>query len=349
MAVAYAIWHHDKICRDKEFLYHEGIEMLLQICRFMASAGGWSPQYGDFGFYGVMGPDEFHMMVNHNCYTNVMGKKAFEFTLSVLAEMQHEAPELYQQTVAKTGLKPQEPEQWKEMAAKMRIPKDQRTGIYEQHAGYFDLPHVDLQHFPVEQIPIYTHWAYIKIFRHNMVKQPDVLNLMYFFSQEYSLDEKRANYEFYEARTIHESSLSPSLHAILAAELGKMDEAYTFFSYGARMDLDNYNRNTDQGLHVTSAAGVWASMIFGFGGMRTDGDVLIFQPTLPSQWISYRFRVRYQGAMIEVRVNREWVAFRVISGPPVTVRVYGEKYVLDAKNVMVKHQPVVLLPPTQRG
>ena len=340
MAVAYAIWHQDKICPDKAFLYNEGIEMLLQICRFMASAGGWSPVHGDFGFYGVMGPDEFHMMVNHNCYTNVTGKKAFEFTLSVLAEMQREAPDLYQQAIAKVGLKPQEPEQWKEMAAKMRIPKNERTGVYEQHAGYFDLPHVDLQHFPPEQIPIYKHWAYIKIFRHNMVKQPDVLNLMYFYSQDYTPEEKRVNYEFYEARTIHESSLSPSLHAILAAELGKLDEAYTFFAYGARMDLDNYNRNTDQGLHVTSAAGVWASMIFGFGGMRTDGDVLSFQPTLPDVWKAYRFRVRYQDALIEVRVNHERVEFQVISGPAVTVKVYGENHTLDAKVFMVKLHPV---------
>ena len=340
MAVAYAIWHQDKICPDKPFLYHEGIEMLLQICRFMASAGGWSPLNGDFGFYGVMGPDEFHMMVNHNCYTNVMGKKAFEFTLSVLDEMQRGSARLYQQAIAKTGLKPQEPEQWKEMAAKMRIPKDERTGIYEQHAGYFDLPHVDLQQFPPEQIPVYKHWAYIKIFRHNMVKQPDVLNLMYFYSQDYTLEEKRANYEFYEARTIHESSLSPSLHAILAAELGKLDEAYTFFSYGARMDLDNYNRNTDQGLHVTSAAGVWASMIFGFGGMRTDGDVLIFRPTLPDQWKSYRFRVCYQGAVIEVRVNSEQVEFQVISGPSVDIRVYGKSETLDAQGITSQLQPV---------
>jgi maltose phosphorylase len=339
MAVAYAIWHHDKICQDKEFLYHEGIEMLLQICRFLASAGGWSPIHGDFGFYGVMGPDEFHTMVNHNCYTNVTGKKAFEFTLSVLAEMQREAPEEYRQAITKIDLKPQEPELWKKMAEKMRIPKDELTGVYEQHAGYFDLPHVDLQHFPMEQIPLYKSWAYIKIFRHNIVKQPDVLNLMYFYSQDYSLEEKRANYEFYEARTIHESSLSPSLHAILAAELGKMEDAYTFFSYGARMDLDNYNRNTDQGLHVTSAAGVWASMIFGFGGMRTDGDVLGFRPTLPEAWKAYRFRVYYQGALIEVRVNRERVEFRVISGPSVTVDVYGKSYVLDTDGVSVKHQP----------
>jgi maltose phosphorylase len=283
-----------------------------------------------------MGPDEFHMMVNHNCYTNVTGKKAFEFTLSVLDEMQREAPSDYQRIIAQLGLKPQEPEQWKDMAAKMRIPKDERTGVYEQHAGYFDLPHVDLQRFPVEQIPIYKNWAYIKIFRHNIVKQPDVLNLMYFYSQDYTLEEKLANYEFYEARTIHESSLSPSLHAILAAELGKLEEAYTFFSYGARMDLDNYNRNTEQGLHVTSAAGVWASMIFGFGGMRTDGDVLSFDPSLPEAWKSYRFRVRYLGATIEVKVNRESVEFRVISGPSVTVKVYGENHLLDTKVTTVK-------------
>jgi maltose phosphorylase len=338
VAVAYAIWHHDKIFRDREFLYREGIEMLLQICRFLASAGGWSPVRGDFGFYGVMGPDEFHMMVNHNCYTNVMGKKTFEFTLDVLAGMQRDAPELHRQAVAKTGLKPQEPDQWKQMAAKMRIPKDERTGVYEQHDGYFDLPHVDLQHFPPEQIPIYQHWAYIKIFRHNIIKQPDVLNLMYFFSREYTREEKQANYEFYEARTIHESSLSPSMHAILAAELGKMDEAYTFFSYGARMDLDNYNRNTDQGLHATSAAGVWASMIFGFGGMRTDGDVLSFQPVIPPLWKSYRFRVCYSGAVLEARVNQAHVEFRVVSGPAVTIRVYGETLSIDAKGVAAKLQ-----------
>jgi maltose phosphorylase len=333
MAVAYAIWHHDKICRDKEFLYREGIEMLLQICRFLASAGGWSPVRGDFGFYGVMGPDEFHMMVNHNCYTNVMGKKTFEFTLNVLAEMRRNAPDLYQRAVEKTGLRPQEPDQWKTMAAKMRIPKDGQTGVYEQHDGYFDLPHVDLQRFPPEQIPIYQHWAYIKIFRHNIVKQPDVLNLMYFYSQDYSREEKQANYEFYEARTIHESSLSPSLHAILAAELGKLNEAHTFFSYGARMDLDNYNRNTEQGLHVTSAAGVWAGMVFGFGGMRTDGDMLSFQPVLPSAWKSYRFRIRFQGAVLETRVNRERVDFRLISGPAVMIRLYGKPCLLDTKGI----------------
>jgi maltose phosphorylase len=305
LAVAYAIWHHDAILRDKEFLYREGIEMLLQICRYLASAGGWSPSKGDFGFYGVMGPDEFHMMVNHNCYTNVIAKKTFEFTLAVLDELRSEAPELYRDAVAGTDLSPDEPGRWAEMAAKMRIPKDERTGILEQHAGYFDLPHVDLEH------------------------------LLYFYSRDYSLDEKRANYEFYEARTIHESSLSPSLHAILAVELEKLEDAYTFFSCGARMDLDNYNRNTDQGLHVTSAAGVWASMVFGYGGMRTDGDVLILEPVLPRQWRSYRFRVRYRGALLEVRVDADGVRVHAVDGGPVTVKVCGNDYEIDAEGVAV--------------
>jgi maltose phosphorylase len=338
LAVFYAIWHHEQICSDQEFLYGAGIEMLLQICRYLASVGGWSPQHGDFGFYGVMGPDEFHMMVNHNAYTNVLGKKAFEFTLDVLARMKKEAPDQYRSAIAKVGLKDGESEQWKKMAKKMRILKDKKTGLYEQHAGYFDLPHVDLQHFPEEQIPIYANWAYIKIFRHNMIKQPDVLNLMYFFSQDYTMAEKRTNYDYYEARTIHESSLSPSLHAILATELGKMEEAYAFFAYGARMDLDNYNRNTEQGLHVTSAAGVWASMIFGFGGLRTDGTVLIIQPTIPSKWKSYRFRIHYRNALLEVSVNQTEAAFRVVRGPAVAVNIYGKERTLDAKGVTVPLQ-----------
>jgi maltose phosphorylase len=338
LAVSYAIWHHDVILRDKDFLYREGIEMLLQICRYLASAGGWSPSKGDFGFYGVMGPDEFHMMVNHNCYTNLLGKKTFEYTLAVLDEMQTEAPELYRDALAKVELDPQEPGQWAAMAAKMRIPRDERTGILEQHAGYFDLPHVDLQHLPADQIPIYENWAYVKIFRYDMVKQPDTLMLMYFFSQDFTLEEKRANYEFYEARTIHESSLSPSLHAILAVELGKLDDAYTFFTYGARMDLDNYNRNTDQGLHVTSAAGVWASMVFGYGGMRTDGEILILQPALPAQWRSYRFRVHYRGALLEVRVDAETVRVQALEGGPVTVKVYGSDREIDSSGLVVAQQ-----------
>lgn len=337
-AIFYAIWHYDKVCKDKDFLYNEGIEMLLQMCRCMASWGGWSPKKGDFGFYGVMGPDEFHMMVNHNCYTNYLGKKMFNYTLEVLEEMKQNAPELYDLAVRKVQLSPKETAEWKRMADNMRILKDEETGIYEQHDGYFDLPHVDVKKIPMSQVPIYKHWAYIKIFRFNMIKQPDFLNLPYFFSQDFTMEEKKANYEFYEARTSHESSLSPSLHAILAAELGKLDEAYNFLAYAARLDLDNYNRNTEQGIHSSSAAGVWAGMVSGFGGLRTDGDLLIFNPTIPSKWNSYSFKLNYTGALIKVDVNQEYATFTIESGPDVKVMIYGEEIVINSNGIKIKLQ-----------
>jgi maltose phosphorylase len=323
-AIYYAIWHYDRICKDKDFLYREGIEMLLQMCRCMASAGGWSPVKGDFGFYGVMGPDEFHMMVNHNCYTNYLGKKMFNYTLEVLAEMEKAAPEARKRIVEKVGVKAEELAEWKRMADKMRIAKDEATGIYEQHAGYFDLPHVDVKSIPMTQVPIYKNWAYIRIFRMNMLKQPDFLNLPYFFSQDFTMEEKRKNYEFYEERTSHESSLSPSLHAILAAELGKSQEAYDFLAYASRLDLDNYNRNTEQGIHSSSAAGVWASMVSGFGGMRTDAERLLFNPSIPKQWKAFRFKVFYSGALLSVEVADGKARFKVVEGGDVAVSVYGK-------------------------
>ena len=338
LAIYYAIWHYDQVCKDKQFLYNEGIEMLLQMCRCMASWGGWSPKKGDFGFYGVMGPDEFHMMVNHNCYTNYMGKKMFHYTLEVLEEMKQNAPDLYERAVEKVQLSPEETANWKQMAEKMRILKDEETGIYEQHDGYFDLPHVDVKSIPMSQIPLYKHWAYIKIFRYNIIKQPDFLNLIYFFSQDFTMEEKKANYEFYEARTCHESSLSPSLHGILAAELGKLEEAYNFLAYAARLDLDNYNRNTEQGLHSTSAAGVWAGMVFGFGGLRTDGDLLMFNPTIPEEWQSYRFRISYAGSLLEVSVSQREAVLRVIEGEPVLLRVYGDLVKVTTDGVTIKCQ-----------
>lgn len=335
-AIYYAIWHYDQVCKDKQFLYNEGIEMLLQMCRCMASWGGWSPKKGDFGFYGVMGPDEFHMAVNHNCYTNYLGKKMFNYTLEVLDEMKQNAPDLYELAVKKVQLAPEEPAEWKRMADKMRILKDEETGIYEQHDGYFDLPHIDVKNIPMSQVPIYKHWAYIKIFRFNMVKQPDFLNLPYFFSQDFTMEEKKANYEFYEARTSHESSLSPSLHGILAAELGKLEEAYNFLAYAARLDLDNYNRNTEQGIHSSSAAGVWAGMVSGFGGLRTDDDLLILNPTIPAKWDSYSFKLNYGGTLIKVDVNKEVATFTTESGPDVKLKIYGQESLVNQNGIKIK-------------
>jgi len=337
-AVSYAVWLYNKLCDDKEFLFNQGIELLMQISRYYANRGEFSPLNGDFGLYGVMGPDEYHMNVNNNAYTNVMAKKTFEFTLDVIERMKKEAPDLLRKVSEKVGLREGETEDWRKKARLIRIPMNKETGLIEQHDGYFDLPEADVKNIPESQIPIYKHWAYVRIFRYNMIKQPDVLLLPFFFSTDYTPEQKRINYEFYEARCIHESSLSPSIHSILAAELGKKEEAYEFFKYMARLDLDNYNKNTDQGLHVTSMSGAWLNMVYGFGGLRTDGDVLIFKPSIPDNWNSFSFRLQYRGSLLQVNVNREEAEYRILSGPGMVIKVYDREYTVDSNGVKVRLQ-----------
>ncbi len=342
VAVAYAIWHYVTVCADRGFLYKEGIEMLLQISRFYAAHGEYSPLNGDFCLYGVMGPDEYHMNVNNNCYTNVMVKKMMEFTLTVVEEMKKAAPGQLAKVAAKVGLRKNELVEWRQKARKMRIPYDKKRDLYEQHDGYFDLPEVDVKNFPESQIPVYKNWPYLKIFRYNMIKQPDTLLLPLFFSNDYSIKTKRINYDYYEARTIHESSLSPGVHSILASELGKEKEAWEFFSYMARMDLDNYNRNTEQGLHVTSMSGAWLNMVYGWGGLRTDGKLLSFIPVIPRKWKAFSYRLRCRGSILEVSVGRKSTCFRVVSGDSVKIKVYGKVRTATAAGFEVPLQKLPL-------
>lgn len=340
LGIFFAIWLYTKHTKDFDFLYGEGIEMLLQICRFYASRGGWSPINGDFGFYGVMGPDEYKTLVNHNCYTNWMAKKLFNYTLDVVAEMERQAPEKLESLKKKAALQPSELIDWKRKADSMRILRDETTGVYEQHDGYFDLPEVDVKSIGPDQIPIYNHWAYERLFRVNMIKQADVLLLPVWFSHEWSFEEKKANFEFYEPRTIHESSFSPSIHAILAAELGKIDMAYQFFQLMARLDLDNYNCNTAQGLHITPKSGTWMCIVYGFAGMRTDLEILTFQPVIPEPWRSYRFRIVKRNAILEVNVDQKAATFKLISGEEVPIKVYGLDYIVNRDGIKIPLQPV---------
>lgn len=334
-AVAYGIWHYDKLCRDKDFLYNMGGEMLIQISRFFASRIDRDPVSGEYGFYGVMGPDEFHTFVNNNCYTNYLVKKVFLFTNSIIEKMKTEVPKQFEKLLERIKFDKSEQEAWKNMAQNMIIPYDSETGLYEQHDGYFSLPHLDINSIPVEQFPLYDSWCLVRIYRYDMIKQPDVLLFMLFFSSEFSRDIKLANYKYYEPRCIHESSLSPSVHSILASELELHNEAYDFFRFATRMDLDNYNRNSGQGLHITSIAAAWMNIVYGFGGMRSDGDSLVFNPSIPKQWNSYSFRVLYGNSLISMEINKDSIFARVASGTPVTLKIFESFYNIDDKGTKI--------------
>jgi maltose phosphorylase len=330
-AVAYGIWHYVNSTGDTAFLRSGGAQLLVQICRFLASRGQWSAK-GKFGYYAVMGPDEFQMMVNNNTYTNYMAKRTFEFALQVLSPLsQRDGAEGKGELVSQDELA-----KWRQMADEMFIPYDPETQLYEQHEGFFNLPHIEIDMIPVEDFPLYHHWSYDRIYRNDMIKQPDVLMFMLLYNQSFSLAEKRANYEYYEPRCIHESSLSPSVHSILAAELGKHQEAFDFFHFATRIDLDNYNRNTHEGIHTTSIAAAWMNIVYGFGGMRSDGELLSFNPSIPEHWKAYSFQVIYHSSVLRVEVAQGMARFSITEGEPVIVNICGQEMEVNRVGISIE-------------
>lgn len=338
-AVAYGFWHYENITEDEEFVFENGLSILIEVSRMLASRGDWNQDKTRYGFYGVMGPDEFQMMVNHNCYTNYLGKKTIEYTLAVLRRYFIKYPEEYEKIIKKHGLSEEEIEEFHNIAEHMYIPYQKETGIFEQHEGYFNLPHVDIDRIPIEEFPLYHHWTYDRIYRNDMLKQPDVLMMMLLYNNDFTREQLKSNYEYYEPRCIHESSLSPSVHSILASQLKKEEEAYKFFGFATRMDLDNYNRNTGEGLHTTSIAAAWMNIVYGFGGMRSDGKLLSFAPSLPKEWEAYTFKIHFKGDVLKFQVDEENIKISSKSGLGIRILVYGKPYILGQEEIVI---PVTL-------
>ena len=325
-AVAYAIWHYVKNTKDTEFLIHYGFEMLVEIARFFSSRGQYNHDMTKFGYYGVMGPDEFQMMVNHNAYTNLLAKTSMEYLIEVYETYQKNHK--VQEVMNKLSLKDSEIEVMRKKCQLMYLPYDEKTKIYEQHEGFHDLPHLDIHSIPVTDFPLYANWSYDRIYRNDMIKQPDVLMFMFLYSTQFDLETKKANYDYYEPKTIHESSLSPSIHSILASELGYKKEALDFFGFATRMDLDDYNRNAREGLHITSIAAAWVNIVYGFGGLRSDGEIIKLSPYCPESWTSYQFHLQLFGSNIQVYVDKENITLTLDKDLDEPIEIYREVYKL---------------------
>ncbi|MDF2908237.1 MAG: Kojibiose phosphorylase [Herbinix sp.] len=332
-AVAYGIKHFEAVTKEDEFVFTTGLPILIEISRMLASRGAWNADHTAYGYYGVMGPDEFQMMVNNNCYTNFMGKATLQYTLEVLDRLEAKDSNAYNKLIKEYQLSEAERSNWKVIVLNMYIPYDEKTMLFEQHEGYFTLPHIDVDQIPVEDFPLYHHWSYDRIYRNDMIKQPDVLMMMLLYNGLFTKEQLKRNYEFYEPRCIHESSLSPSVHSILASQLQKHDEAYKFFGFATRMDLDNYNRNTAEGLHTTSIAAAWMNIVYGFGGMRSDQKQLSFAPSIPEAWNAYSFRIHYRRDVIQVEINQTEACFYTLHGTPIEVIIYDQPVTLGHDKV----------------
>jgi maltose phosphorylase len=326
-AIAYAIMDYVNYTDDRKHLVEYGWEVLVGIARFWAQRVNWSKDKQKYVMLGVTGPNEYENNVNNNWYTNYIATWCLKYTLEVYEEIQKSYPAEAAAKITSTAFQKEEIDQFKHIIATMYFPHDESQGIYLQQDGFLDKVIAPVDAIASER-PINQKWSWDRILRSCYIKQADVLQGIYFFEDDFSKDELERNYNFYEPITVHESSLSPCVHSILAARLGKEDKSYEFYTRAARLDLDDYNNDTEDGCHITSMAGTWMSIIKGFGGMRLKNHSLHFDSFLPKQWNEFSFKINFRANQLNIAVKKSGVEITNLAGPSLTVFVHGEARVL---------------------
>jgi maltose phosphorylase len=326
-AIAFAIYNYIRYTGDAHYLNDYGLEVLVAIARFWAQRVNWSKDKSQYVMLGVTGPNEYENNVNNNWYTSTIATWCMEYALEALATVKASDAAKYAAILKKIRFKEvEESEQWQHIIDNMYYPVDEKLGVFLQQDGYLDKELILVKDLPAEDRPLNQKWSWDRILRSCYIKQADVLQGLYFLEHRYDIDNIRRNFDFYEPLTVHESSLSPCVHAILAAKLGDEARAYEFYLRTARLDLDDYNNDTEDGCHTTSMAGTWMSVVEGFGGMRVRDNQLQFHPFLPGKWASFSFKVGFRGSLLNVKVSKDGVQIINQSDKALSVKVFDKSY-----------------------
>jgi len=289
-AIAFAIYNYTRYTGDESYLKDYGIEVLIAIARFWAQRVSFSEEKQKYVILGVTGPNEYENNINNNFYTNYLASWCLRYAAEQVITLQKE------------GITKEETQQWLHIAQNIYFPYSEKYGVYLQQDGFLDKDLKPVSAIPAGERPLNQHWSWDRILRSPYIKQADTLQGFYFFEDHFTKEELQKHYEFYEPFTVHESSLSPCVHSVLASALGKTDEAYTLYLRTARLDLDDYNKEVHEGLHITSMAGTWLSIVEGFAGMRVKDGKLHFTPRLPKHWKNLSFKVIFQEEIKEIKL-----------------------------------------------
>ena len=322
-AIAYAIFNYTTYTADFSYLKNEGLEVLLGIARFWAGRVHWCENKKAYMIHGVTGPNEYENNVNNNWYTNRIAAWCLNFFCQTLALAGEERR-------IELNVDHDEINHFNDIVDNMYYPTDEELGIFVQHDTFLDKPLKNVSAIPERERPLNQNWSWDRILRSCYIKQADVLQGMYMLGHLYDVETKKRNFNFYEPMTVHESSLSPCVHAVLAAEIDNKDKAVEMYLRTARLDLDNINNDTEDGLHITSMSGSWLAIVQGFAGMRTV-EGLSFSPFLPNIWKSYSFRFVYRQRLIHVYVDSSIVKFTLEKGNPLGLKVYNKAITLDGE------------------
>ena len=333
-AIAFAIFNYYRYTGDYSYIPEKGLEVLIAIARFWHQRANYSTAKNQYVILGVTGPNEYENNVNNNFYTNYIAKWCIDYAVEQIQKVEKEYTGDYTRILNKVKLSVAEINHWKKVADNMYFPYSEEHGVYLQQDGFLDKELIKVADLDKSQRPINQKWSWDRILRSPYIKQADTLQGFYFFEDHFSKEQLEKHFEFYEPFTVHESSLSPCVHSIQAAVLGKMDQAYTFYLRTSRLDLDDYNKEVHEGLHITSMAGTWMSIVEGFGGMRVKNNQLHFEPKIPAQWNGYSFKINFRNQVLKVSVSPNQTNFTLEGDKEIKVFVNGKEILVEPNRMV---------------
>jgi alpha,alpha-trehalose phosphorylase len=325
--IAYAIRRYIDIRGDTGFIGETGAEILVETARMWADLGFYGED-GCFHIHGVTGPDEYTTMVDDNAFTNLMARLNLNYAASTMRRLQAEQPEAFAGLTAELRLDPAEPAEWERAAEHMFIPHDPARGITPQDASFLTHEPWDLRATPPERFPLLLNYHPLSTYRRQVLKQADVVMAMFLVGNEFTLDQKRRNFDYYDPLTTGDSSLSASIQSIVASEIGNEEAACRYVDFALLMDLADVAGNVSHGVHIASAAGGWMGLVFGFGGVRDYDGNLTIDPRLPKRFRSLGFSLRFHDRQVRVALDHEHERYSLTEGEPLEVVIRGQRHTL---------------------
>lgn len=326
-AVTYGIYDYVKITKDTSFLLKKGGEILMETARFWASRCEYITEKDRYEIRKVTGPDEWHEPVDNNVYTNYLAKWNLRYVIALIQDLKEHHREDYDRIAEKISLTEKEIEEWNLVQSKIYLPRKEGTQLLEQFEGYFDLQEVTIQEYDKNDWPIRpAELKTMKTKETQIIKQADVVMLLHLMGEEFDEETTKLNYSYYEKRTLHGSSLSPSIYSIMGLKVGDDTKAYRYLRRAAFIDLINLQKNTREGIHAANAGGVWQTVVFGFAGLSIDADgILNITPKMPKEWEGVTFRIHYLNSWLEISIDaKNNAAVKVLEGAQTDVKVNGK-------------------------
>ncbi|MCX6253563.1 MAG: glycoside hydrolase family 65 protein [Bacteroidia bacterium] len=323
-AIAFAIYNYIRHTGDIKYMADYGLEVLIGISRFWSQRVTFSENLKKYVILGVTGPNEYENNVSNNWYTNTLAVWTLSYSLKNIGLLKKVNSVKLKALFKKTNFNyTEETARWKDLIKNMYFPVDKKRNVFLQQDGFLDKELLPASSIPSAERPINQHWSWDRILRSCFIKQADVLHGLYLFEDQFDTKTIKRNFDFYEPMTVHESSLSACIHSIVASRIGNIEKAYELYLRTARLDLDDYNNEVSDGLHITSMAGTWLAIVEGFGGMRIQDGKIQLNPLIPDRWKSYSFHARFRDMLFEVKVTRAEVIVNNLSGKSLYLIIYG--------------------------